>query len=398
MVHSALTNQIRLSSQSSSRQGTVIDTFLIHHQAGTNDDAVINAMISGSRTVSSNYTGSNEGRLSCVVDETQRAWTSGSSQDGGRGAAWDRRAITIEIENESGAPLWGISDAAIDTAARLLNDLKRRYTIKHVLGHRDLWEQYAASYPTFCPGPSTVDRIVQRAAELAGEPAPSKPLPTPTPPPGGSGFTTYGASAGRTAWRGLQSWLAREWGYSGLIDGIPGKLTWIALQGFLKRHWGYSGSVDGLPGVMSWSAAQRWLKAKYSYTGPIDGIPGAMTYAAMARAGKAVTKSVSNELPRTAIDGVPGKITWKRAQTWLTRDWGYSGPIDGVPGRNTWGAMQRYLAKNWGYKGQIDGVPGKLTYSALQRWLDKHHGYDGPIDGVPGPMTWSAFQRFVNTL
>jgi hypothetical protein len=159
MVYSKQTNQVRISNQSSPRNST-IDTFLIHHQAGTNDDAVIAAMVSGSRGVSANYTISNEGRLTCVVPEERRAWTSGSAYDGGKGAAWDHRAVTVEIENESGAPNWGISDKAFAAAARLLVDLRERYTIRHVLGHRDLWNNYGASYATFCPGPNTVAKIL----------------------------------------------------------------------------------------------------------------------------------------------------------------------------------------------------------------------------------------------
>jgi hypothetical protein len=163
MTHSRLTNQIKASNQSSSRDGTKIDTFLIHHQAGTNDDAAINMMVSGSRKVSANYTISNEGRITLVVDEDRRAWTSGSPSDGGKGAAWDKRAITVEIENESAAPDWRISIAAKTAAARLLQDLRTRYSIAHVLGHRDLWEKYRASYSTYCPGPETVAQILALA-------------------------------------------------------------------------------------------------------------------------------------------------------------------------------------------------------------------------------------------
>jgi len=168
MTFSKQTNQVRISNQSSPRNST-IDTFLIHHQAGTNDDAVIAAMVSGSRGVSANYTISNEGRITCVVEEERRAWTSGSAYDGGKGAAWDHRAVTVEIENESGAPDWDISAKALDAAARLLRDLRARYTIRHVLGHRDLWNTYGASYATFCPGPETVMKIVSLArTSLAG--------------------------------------------------------------------------------------------------------------------------------------------------------------------------------------------------------------------------------------
>jgi len=162
MTYSALTDQIKTSSQSSTRKST-IDTFLIHHQAGTNDNAVIEAMVSGSRGVSANYTISNEGRITCVVPEERRAWTSGSPYDDGKGAAWDHRAVTVEIENESGAPNWKISDKALNSAARLLQDLRSRYAISNVLGHRDLWNLHRASYATFCPGPNTVAQIVSLA-------------------------------------------------------------------------------------------------------------------------------------------------------------------------------------------------------------------------------------------
>jgi len=168
MTHSSLTNQIRLSPQRSGRGGVRVDTFLIHHQAGTNDNAVIDSMVSGSKGVSAQYTISNEGRLTLVVDERDRAWTSGSPSDGGKGAAWDARSITVEIENETAGPDWRISDAALNTAARLLNDLRRRYGIVNVLGHSDLWTRFRASYPTYCPGPNTVAAILSRATTLAG--------------------------------------------------------------------------------------------------------------------------------------------------------------------------------------------------------------------------------------
>lgn len=48
------------------------------------------------------------------------------------------------------------------------------------------------------------------------------------------------------------------------------------------------------------------------------------------------------ELPKTAIDGIAGPITWKRLQVWLKEEWGYAGRIDGVPGPMTWKAMQRF--------------------------------------------------------
>lgn len=46
--------------------------------------------------------------------------------------------------------------------------------------------------------------------------------------------------------------------------------------------------------------------------------------------------------PKTAIDGIAGRITWRRLQVWLKKDWGYEGAIDGIAGPLTWKAMQRF--------------------------------------------------------
>lgn len=243
MTHSPLTNQIRLSKQFSSRNGVRVDTFLIHHQAGTNDDAVIAAMVSGSKQVSANYTISNEGRLTCVVDEDFRAWTSGSTTDGGKGAAWDRRSITVEIENESGAPEWRISAAAIDTAARLLIDLRKRYPIANVLGHRDLWTRFGASYPTFCPGPETLARILAREAEIIG----------------GGGVVVVD-EADKAKVRRIAAFL-NDQGY--------GKTTTAAVDG-LRTDPGQVKSIY-------WELVQTWGRRNGHYPAPdwvIDGEPG----------------------------------------------------------------------------------------------------------------------------
>lgn len=165
MTYSALASSTGVSPKRGSREGARIDTFLVHHMAGVGGAGVTEMMrASGGRTVSANYTIHTDGSLHGVVPEEDRAWTSGAAGDGGRGAAWDRRSITVEIANETGDPSWRISDAALRTAAALLNDLRSRYQIENVLGHRDLYQRYGASYPTYCPGPETVDSILALAA------------------------------------------------------------------------------------------------------------------------------------------------------------------------------------------------------------------------------------------
>lgn len=173
MVYSSLASTTGDSAKKSSREGTRIDTFLIHHMAAIGGAGVTDMMRRpGGRTVSANYTIHSDGTLHGVVPEEFRAWTSGASGDGGRGAQWDRRSITVEIANSSGEPNWYISPAALQTAANLLADLRRRYPIENVLGHRDLYQRYRASYPTYCPGPNTVAQILAL-----------------TPPAGGGGAT-----------------------------------------------------------------------------------------------------------------------------------------------------------------------------------------------------------------
>lgn len=301
MTYSGLTNQAFDTWQKSSRNGTTIDTFLIHHQAGSNDDSVIQEMISGSRQVSANYTIQSDGRLTSVVPEEWRAWTSGSSTDGGKGAQWDRRSITVEIENDGGAPDWHISQAALGKAAMLLADLNTRYNIVNVLGHRDLWNLYRASYATFCPGPNTVAEILA----IAG----GSPVNIPASPPvASSNGWDYAGGGSAAAWLAIQGWLAKDWGYTGILDGIPGPLTWTALQKYLAAHWDYAGSIDGGPGKLSWGACQRWLAANSGYNGIIDGIPGPITAASLDRAGATLAATAPVPVPAPTPAPAPAPV------------------------------------------------------------------------------------------
>ena len=276
MTYSALTNQVRVSDQSSSRQGVTIDTFLIHHQAGTNDDAVIDEMVSGSKEVSANYTINSAGRITSVVPEELRAWTSGSSSDGGKGVAWDRRSITVEIENESAGGDWPISQAAINAAAALLQDLRNRYGVSIVLGHRDLYEQYGASYATFCPGPLTVGRIL---AAAGGAPVV---LPASTGGGGGGSFNVSWNGQLTSAIQLQVQGLMRDLGlYSGDVDGAFGVLSWTAIQNYLQSKGYYQGgTVDGAPGAMTCAAIQQIGRDHGGYTGDMDAALGAGSWAA----------------------------------------------------------------------------------------------------------------------
>lgn len=399
MSYSALTNQYRPSSQRSSRQDATIDTILWHHQAGTSDDSVIAQMISGARRVSSNYTISNEGRITCVVDEEDRAWTSGSVTDGGRGAAWDRRSITVEIENESGAPDWRISDRAIDAAQRLRADLHSRHRIGQEYGHRDLYQLFRASYPTFCPGPHTVARITSGAL-------PSTPIipaqPSPSVPVGQSGVD-YQFGLTSTAVLATQRGLARLGRYSGDVDGIAGPMTVRALQQWLKDNGHLAGSyvVDGVPGPLYGKALQRVAQA-HGYAGPLDGVPGPATSAALVEWAESLAPAAAVRPP--SAEGAawswwePSGELAKRVQRALAlrndRFGGverYSGPIDGVFGPNTRRGVQITLAQSGLHSGDVDGSMERDEAVGVQEYARRFGGYAGPIDGAPREMSWSGF-------
>jgi N-acetyl-anhydromuramyl-L-alanine amidase AmpD len=175
MTYSGLAKRRYNTSQKSSRNGTRIDMVICHHAATTNIEGVIQMEVSGSRQVSSNYAIGRDGEIIGVVPEEFRAWTSGSSSDGGKGAGFDRRAITFECADESLGGSWPISAASQEAIVNLLVDVHQRYGIPldrdHIVGHRELWTRHRASYPTACPGGMNVDDLVNRARKRVGQAA-----------------------------------------------------------------------------------------------------------------------------------------------------------------------------------------------------------------------------------
>jgi N-acetyl-anhydromuramyl-L-alanine amidase AmpD len=158
---------VKESPQSSSRQGATVDMFIVHHCANTNTRAVIDMMTIPTKEVSANYVVDEDG-VQGVVREELRAFTSGSRDDGGKGAAYDRRAITVETVNSSMGPDWRFDPRTIEHLARLIADVASRYGFPidrdHVVGHRELYTRWGASYPTMCPGPSMdLDALVTKA-------------------------------------------------------------------------------------------------------------------------------------------------------------------------------------------------------------------------------------------
>lgn len=176
------------SPNSSPRGNNKVEYFVVHHAADTSavQNQITRFMSKNDRGVSPNWLIGADGSVSEIVPpDSYRAWTTGS---------FDLKAVTVETQNTSGDPTWGISEDAHIAIAKLVVWASKRYGFpinrKTVIGHREVPGQATA-----CPGPSmNLDKIVQYAVKLAEpvkpvEPTkpvdPTKPVeptkPTPTP-------------------------------------------------------------------------------------------------------------------------------------------------------------------------------------------------------------------------
>jgi hypothetical protein len=121
----------------------------VHHHAATGTGGIVR-LTTSSDPASANYIIRTNGRLIGSVPEEFRAWTTSSY-------AADDDKITVEIQNETGAPTWRVSAAAMQTLIRLFADIARRYqfppTRAHIIGH----QEYGIA--TACPGPYLLPRL-----------------------------------------------------------------------------------------------------------------------------------------------------------------------------------------------------------------------------------------------
>ena len=188
MSNSSLINYTKLSPNHYSGRTHAIDTITIHCMAGNlSVEACGNVFASSSRGASSNYGIGSDGRIAMYVEEKNGSWCSSNKAN-------DMRAITIEVANDGGAPLWHVSDKALSSLFRLLADICRRNGIKklvwstsksnrvnHVNGcnmtvHRD----YAAKA---CPGDFLYNNMQWIADETNKLLNPKKEEPKPAPSP-----------------------------------------------------------------------------------------------------------------------------------------------------------------------------------------------------------------------
>lgn len=335
MTFSGHTNVVRESSQRSSRNGAAIDHIILHHSAATDANQVVGMMVSGSRTVSSNYVIGRDGTVYGVVPEQYRAWTSGSSSDGGKGAAFDRRSITFEVADEKYGEPWPISEASYAAIAKVVADVSKRYGIPldrdHVLGHRELWTRYRASYATACPGGMDVDRVVRDARKLLGQSVP-----------------TVG---------------------SGAVGTVTGRNYTSRPTADIQRLVG--ATPDGVYGPDTTRKVAAWQKA--------HGLSADGDWGPQSDAAGFGSKPAAPAAPATiAVDGVWGAATTRRLQQVL------GVTADGILGPQTYRALQKRIGVT------ADGIWGPASKRGLQRHLGV------AADGIIGPRTVKALQTRLN--
>lgn len=342
MTQSALTQRtIHTPYQDNGRGGAKIDRIVLHHMASTGLEGVLSMWTNATREGSANYAIGNEGQIICAVQEQNRSWSLANY-------AFDARAITFEIENES-LNGYTISAAATEATAQVVADVCRRYGIPTsrvvILGHKEV-AKLGYSYPTACPGGLDLDAVVRRAAELLGQDwQPSAPA-APAAPQIGSNITTRPTEDVQRALNAA--------GYSLVVDDDYGPATTAAVTAYQRAH-----GLDP------------------------DGIYGPQTDASLFGP---TSPAVRGGLDP---DGIYGPNTCRAEQRAL----GFKGSdVDGIRGRNTIEREQRRTGA------KPDGIDGPDTDEHLQLTLHAL-GYGaivGKVDRQRGPRTIRGLQTALN--
>lgn len=159
-------NTIIVPTHSNGRAGQRVRAIVIHHQASNLTGKQI-AQVFRSRRSSATYSIATDGTITQHVSESDRPWTTS-------GADPDNHAITIEVANNTFAPNWTVSDAALNATIALCADICRRYGITSLYynGKNGTLLRHCDYSATACPGPyikaKTGYICAQVNAKLAG--------------------------------------------------------------------------------------------------------------------------------------------------------------------------------------------------------------------------------------
>ena len=265
---------------------------VVHHAAMTSFSG-LKRLVMGAKQVSSSAI-VKDGNNECLMGDAFRPWSLSS-------AYWDSALRSVETCNETTIG-WVISDASHWALAKNVaywSELEGWWPHRSgprntwtVIGHNEVYTIHGASYATACPGGMDLALITARAQELRGGSA----APTYSAPAGVEISPTHASSHGipRTSteedgipgtifWKRFQLWAKLYGKYGGPLDGDLGIESWKGIQRNLARENGYRGWVDGIPGKLTYAAIQRWAQ-NYGYRGDVDGVPGRYTWRAVAKA------------------------------------------------------------------------------------------------------------------
>lgn len=173
MSNSAMVNYIKMSPNFTKMTNKKNVGIIIHHMAGNLSVQTCGELFAKtSRQASSNY-GVNHKDVGLYVDESQRAWTTGSREV-------DSQAVTIEVANNGGAPDWPIADDTLDTLIKLCIDICKRNGIPKLVWIDDKESRkhfknganicyHSDVQATTCPGPTLKKLIVEKIIPTVNE-------------------------------------------------------------------------------------------------------------------------------------------------------------------------------------------------------------------------------------
>lgn len=157
----------------------VIDKIALHHMAGKMTAKACAQMHYNTNGASANYYIGYDGEICLGVDESRRAWTTGSRE-------CDSHAVTIECSNDINKEPWTVSDKSYNSTIRLIADICKRNGIKRVnftgdkSGNLVMHKWYAA---TACPGTYLSGKFGDIANKVNAILAEIDPQPMPDPEP-----------------------------------------------------------------------------------------------------------------------------------------------------------------------------------------------------------------------
>lgn len=129
----------------SSRNGTTIDTIIIHHTGGNDCSKTLKWFSMKDSSVSAHYVIDRDGTVYAVVDEDKSAWHAGTSwlpqehdKNWNKGSV-NPRSIGIELVN-LGDGKTEFPQKQMESLKQLVSTLKTKYNIDnaHILGHKEV--------------------------------------------------------------------------------------------------------------------------------------------------------------------------------------------------------------------------------------------------------------------